>query len=148
MLRKEKSPRWRGRHRQHASRVRTPDISTRLLCLSALTSFEFNETPHMHSQFSFADRTRLFALLAAMQIAAIAVAAQNSSPVPSANPFLVESALPYHLPPFDKIKDEHFIPATEAGMKCRSEEHTSELQSHVNLVCRLLLEKKNKSPTQ
>src|SRR5690242_21363812 len=26
---------------------------------------------------------------------------------------------------------------------CRSEEHTSELQSHVNLVCRLLLEKKN-----
>src|SRR5260370_4651050 len=27
---------------------------------------------------------------------------------------------------------------------CRSEEHTSELQSHLNLVCRLLLEKKNK----
>src|SRR5260370_1967258 len=28
--------------------------------------------------------------------------------------------------------------------KCmRSEEHTSELQSHLNLVCRLLLEKKN-----
>src|SRR6266571_8581800 len=26
----------------------------------------------------------------------------------------------------------------------RSEEHTSELQSHVNLVCRLLLEKQNK----
>src|SRR5690242_20927269 len=26
----------------------------------------------------------------------------------------------------------------------RSEEHTSELQSHVNLVCRLLLEKKKK----
>src|SRR5690242_21512821 len=25
---------------------------------------------------------------------------------------------------------------------CRSEEHTSELQSHVNIVCRLLLEKK------
>src|SRR5690242_20321420 len=27
----------------------------------------------------------------------------------------------------------------------RSEEHTSELQSHVNLVCRLLLEKKKKT---
>src|SRR5690242_3011303 len=27
----------------------------------------------------------------------------------------------------------------------RSEEHTSELQSHVNIVCRLLLEKKNTS---
>src|SRR5690242_21194437 len=30
------------------------------------------------------------------------------------------------------------------GGRSRSEEHTSELQSHVNLVCRLLLEKKNK----
>src|SRR5438477_12670444 len=31
-----------------------------------------------------------------------------------------------------------------AGREGRSEEHTSELQSHVNLVCRLLLEKKKK----
>src|SRR5260370_21494610 len=31
-----------------------------------------------------------------------------------------------------------FIPSSED----RSEEHTSELQSHLNLVCRLLLEKK------
>src|SRR5207237_4931920 len=29
--------------------------------------------------------------------------------------------------------------------KIRSEEHTSELQSHLNLVCRLLLEKKKKN---
>src|SRR5438477_9152233 len=29
----------------------------------------------------------------------------------------------------------------------RSEEHTSELQSHVNLVCRLLLEKKKPAPS-
>src|SRR5260370_16820866 len=28
------------------------------------------------------------------------------------------------------------------GRRFRSEEHTSELQSHLNLVCRLLLEKK------
>src|SRR5260370_22822041 len=33
-----------------------------------------------------------------------------------------------------------------AGDECRrSEEHTSELQSHLNLVCRLLLEKKKMS---
>src|SRR5690242_21828416 len=37
------------------------------------------------------------------------------------------------LPPGASWKDERH----------RSEEHTSELQSHVNLVCRLLLEKKN-----
>src|SRR5437588_8544980 len=30
------------------------------------------------------------------------------------------------------------------GLIVRSEEHTSELQSHSDLVCRLLLEKKNK----
>src|SRR5260221_6149805 len=33
------------------------------------------------------------------------------------------------------------------GCRCvRSEEHTSELQSHSDLVCRLLLEKKKKLP--
>src|SRR5437588_7981305 len=37
------------------------------------------------------------------------------------------------------VMDVRFIPAFEA----RSEEHTSELQSHSDLVCRLLLEKKN-----
>src|SRR5260370_36648997 len=31
------------------------------------------------------------------------------------------------------------------GLHARSEEHTSELQSHLNLVCRLLLEKKKNS---
>src|SRR5260370_25990701 len=35
--------------------------------------------------------------------------------------------------------------STAAAM--RSEEHTSELQSHLNLVCRLLLEKKKKKNT-
>src|SRR5260370_31518356 len=37
------------------------------------------------------------------------------------------------------------VPATKIlGARERSEEHTSELQSHLNLVCRLLLEKKKK----
>src|SRR5690242_21410155 len=34
------------------------------------------------------------------------------------------------------------IMSTLGTKRARSEEHTSELQSHVNLVCRLLLEKK------
>src|SRR5438046_9077715 len=33
------------------------------------------------------------------------------------NPLLTESSLPYQIPPFDKIKDEHFEPAVEAGMR-------------------------------
>src|SRR5260370_4790269 len=40
------------------------------------------------------------------------------------------------------------IPRHQAAVhrdnRARSEEHTSELQSHLNLVCRLLLEKKKK----
>src|SRR5260370_19668436 len=35
-------------------------------------------------------------------------------------------------------------PSRTACAAKRSEEHTSELQSHLNLVCRLLLEKKKK----
>src|SRR5688572_2218381 len=35
-------------------------------------------------------------------------------------------------------------PTGTTGSTCRSEEHTSELQSQSNLVCRLLLEKKKK----
>src|SRR5438477_908152 len=38
-------------------------------------------------------------------------------------------------------------PGEPALALARSEEHTSELQSHVNLVCRLLLEKKSCWPT-
>src|SRR5438105_12879981 len=37
---------------------------------------------------------------------------------------------------------------SEADTSCRSEEHTSELQSRVDLVCRLLLEKKKKSKSE
>src|SRR5260370_24555081 len=36
------------------------------------------------------------------------------------------------------------LPNWNARLRFRSEEHTSELQSHLNLVCRLLLEKKKK----
>src|SRR5256885_12596857 len=40
----------------------------------------------------------------------------------------------------DGKAQEHHL----AGLQARSEEHTSELQSPCNLVCRLLLEKKKK----
>src|SRR6266511_5123911 len=39
-------------------------------------------------------------------------------------------------------------PAPDGASPERSEEHTSELQSRENLVCRLLLEKKKKQRTQ
>src|SRR5260370_12836968 len=46
-------------------------------------------------------------------------------------------------PPWGNLR----IVLVPEGTRCcfvRSEEHTSELQSHLNLVCRLLLEKKKK----
>src|SRR3990167_10310049 len=44
-----------------------------------------------------------------------------------------------------KASNGPMIPPTEFCRNLRSEEHTSELQSQSNLVCRLLLEKKNKN---
>src|SRR5256885_10845664 len=38
--------------------------------------------------------------------------------------------------------DGHYFALMRFFFRCRSEEHTSELQSPCNLVCRLLLEKK------
>src|SRR5438874_11438431 len=50
------------------------------------------------------------ALLNVEQITAVLAAETD-------NPLMTESALPYHYPAFDKIKDEHFVPAIEAGMR-------------------------------
>src|SRR5260370_26831392 len=50
----------------------------------------------------------------------------------------------------DSMKILHIMPHMGGGLgkalavTRRSEEHTSELQSHLNLVCRLLLEKKKR----
>src|SRR2546427_7247816 len=59
------------------------------------------------------------------------------------------------LPISDDLLAEGILPADvrrdELSGECersRSEEHTSELQSQSNLVCRLLLEKKKKYPKQ
>src|SRR2546430_10131641 len=43
---------------------------------------------------------------------------------------------------------EHGVAAAPGSEEIRSEEHTSELQSQSNLVCRLLLEKKKTTNSQ
>src|SRR5437879_2560671 len=64
-----------------------------------------------HSLMRFAHFFTACALLNAAQLTPLYAAA------PVDNPLLKESALPYHYPPFDKIKDAHFVPAIEAGMR-------------------------------
>src|SRR5260370_20884912 len=44
------------------------------------------------------------------------------------------------------IGNREFLVLGLLAIAVRSEEHTSELQSHLNLVCRLLLEKKKHDP--
>jgi peptidyl-dipeptidase Dcp len=51
----------------------------------------------------------------AMALAAF-TAAGNAATFGPANPFYARSTLPFHAPPFDKIKDEDYQPAIEAGM--------------------------------
>src|SRR5260370_15809840 len=46
-------------------------------------------------------------------------------------------------PPFTPFQGPLHASALSQSLR-RSEEHTSELQSHLNLVCRLLLEKKKR----
>src|SRR5699024_12153377 len=48
-----------------------------------------------------------------------------------------------HVPSFDKSPYDGFALRSIDTADARSEEHTSELQSRFDLVCRLLLEKKN-----
>ncbi|OHE89279.1 MAG: dipeptidyl carboxypeptidase II, partial [Verrucomicrobia bacterium RIFCSPLOWO2_12_FULL_64_8] len=43
-------------------------------------------------------------------------AADPPPAVPAGNPLLTPSALPFQLPPFDRIRDEHFLPALEQSM--------------------------------
>ena len=67
-------------------------------------------------------RLRFIAFVAIMEITVAPLHAAKpetkaSSPSGKDNPLFSESTLPYHMPPFDKIKDEHFKPALEAGMK-------------------------------
>src|SRR5260370_20327179 len=47
-----------------------------------------------------------------------------------------------HVSARGRAKEVFGSPARADVIERRSEEHTSELQSHLNLVCRLLLEKK------
>src|SRR2546422_6531537 len=52
------------------------------------------------------------------------------------------------LPLNARMSDQDVADVIEAELDVRSEEHTSELQSRLHLVCRLLLEKKKKKIIQ
>ncbi|MBX3463206.1 MAG: M3 family metallopeptidase [Planctomycetes bacterium] len=52
-------------------------------------------------------------------------ATATTAPDRDTNPLLAPSPLPYQAPPFDRIRDEHFLPAFAAGM----EQHLAEVRA-------------------
>ena len=72
-------------------------------------------------------RTAISLLLAAFCLGAAsgAQAPPAKSESMNDNPLLVESTLPFRYPPFDRIRNEHFAPAFEAGMA----EHAKEIEA-------------------
>src|SRR2546427_4447346 len=58
-------------------------------------------------------------------------------------PMVLDDGVRQHVPHRDQLSRPHGI-LEPRERRLRSEEHTSELQSQSNLVCRLLLEKKKK----
>src|SRR5256885_6617899 len=79
----------------------------------------------------------VFALFPFAWMAATSLKANAELYDPTANPLWIRHPSLVHY--IDLFKETNFV------VWIRSEEHTSELQSPCNLVCRLLLEKKNSS---
>ena len=64
-------------------------------------------------------QTFLFAAIVVISmstIPAVAADTQSQSQFGPSSPFYAPSALPYQAPPFDKIKDDDYLPAMDAGM--------------------------------
>ena len=63
-----------------------------------------------------------------MIIAATVVGCTNEQKTETTNPLLLTYDTPFNVPPFDKIKDEHFKPAFDEALK----QHKLEIDSIVN----------------
>jgi peptidyl-dipeptidase Dcp len=63
------------------------------------------------------NRPQLLIVAASIALAHAAVAAPGAAALDASNPFARQSSLPLNYPAFDKIKDEHFLPAYAAGMR-------------------------------
>ena len=72
--------------------------------------------------------SRLLALPFAMTLLAATPMLTAHAATPDANPLLAPSTLPFQYPPFDKIRDEHFLPAMEQGMR----ENLAEVEAIAN----------------
>jgi peptidyl-dipeptidase Dcp len=63
------------------------------------------------------NRPKLLLIAAGVALATIAFSKSASAALPASNPFAKPSTLQYGYPAFDKIKNEHFAPAFDEGMR-------------------------------
>src|SRR2546422_8098783 len=69
-------------------------------------------------------------------------------PLSSSTPFVSKTGMQIRISTYaTSLTSTVFTSCRSAAAASRSEEHTSELQSRLHLVCRLLLEKKKKKRT-
>ncbi|WP_040787821.1 M3 family metallopeptidase [Massilia niastensis] len=68
------------------------------------------------------NRPQLLIVATSIALAHAAVAAPSAPALDAANPFAQPSSLPLNYPAFDKIKDDHFLPAYAAGMRAQLRE--------------------------
>src|SRR5215204_483218 len=91
----------------------------------------------MHGRLDLPEHQTVFNAFGSIPV--ISISDMQRKPVPQARWMKTI----YHGLPADLLAPSHAKPGYLAFL--RSEEHTSELQSHSDLVCRLLLEKKKKN---
>ena len=103
---------------------------------------------------------RKFLSLIALGLISLASCTNNEKPAETSNPFLSDYGTPFETPAFDKIKNEHYLPAFEEGMKQQKAEidvivknratpdfqntilaydKSGELLAHLLSACQLLL---------
>ncbi len=64
----------------------------------------------------------LYIIILSIFIMEVSCKQKEASTSASENPLLTEFKTPFQVPPFDKIKNEHYMPAFEAGMKMEDDE--------------------------
>ncbi|MEF9926284.1 MAG: M3 family metallopeptidase [Massilia sp.] len=70
------------------------------------------------------NRPKLLLIAAGVALATLAFSKSASAALPASNPFAKPSTLQYGYPAFDKIRNEHFAPAFDEGMREQAAEIT------------------------
>jgi peptidyl-dipeptidase Dcp len=83
---------------------------------------------YLASSFIHPKKRQVKKLIATLVVGSVILSGCNKEKTENMNPFLTEYTTPFGVPPFDKIENEHFIPAFEEGIKL----HQAEIDEIMN----------------